>query len=178
MDILQTDLRFYKKGYENASYIPWKAARECTQTLELFQDNVSMARTINGELANTGHKPIKKYKSVITCEDNHPIAFEGIWKWDIVCVECVQRLVTAEVKKGGSVVLERRPVKGSVFLCTEGEIFQLKDPQQGFQVKLDQSEGPGFISYRPILEMIVIDVEMKTDEQKCTTISKISLEEI
>ena len=175
-----TELKFYKKGDENRSYIPFGSARECSQTLELVSLNPhGLRRTIEGTLVEI-EKPVLKYRSVIRCEDENCVSLEGVAQYSILIVECIQRLVTPFIEKNEPIKLERTPVKGSLFLHKpDGEIvlYKQEGQEEGEVIEFRSSEE-GFLSYRPLLQMCLFDFQLKTDEWGCTVGWKMELEEV
>lgn len=163
MDILQTDLRIYKKGSDRV-YIPIGASSGCSQTLSLLS-SCNITRSIEGVLSEIKTIPVK-YESKIRYTDEknqYAIAFEGLTMGDILIVECVQRLVSRQISAPGEIKLDKKPVKGSVWLHDKnGSVKPLPKAEQA--IKLTQEDLPCIVSYRPVLEMVLIEMISKHTE--------------
>ena len=68
------------------------AARGITQTLDPIEAATSLRRTVNGALLNIASTQFKKYRSVISCADQVPPAFDGLWPGQQITVKCAAEL--------------------------------------------------------------------------------------
>ena len=148
---------------------PPLSARGCIQTLTPLEAGV-FQRTINGELIYTGKGSHQKYQSTITCQDKTSIAIEGLWRGSKVQVQCLQRLW--QKGEGGEVILERPYVPGSIMIHG-GEIIHI----EGNRVQVSVGQGV-FVSYRPLLDMVVTNFSLLTDEWGMVCGWSLHLEEI
>jgi hypothetical protein len=128
--------------------LPSWSARGLNQTLAPIEASAQMRRTVNGELLDISYLPFQKYGSKITCDDLRIPAIDGVWPGDEVTVECVAEL---SYPTGGTA--QRPAVPGS-----------------------SRTEG-GFVFYRPILVMLVKNIETQTDEWGATMQWTIDCEE-
>lgn len=80
--------------------IPLYSCRNVRQTLTPIGAASYMRRTVNGELIDLSPTQFRKYKSSISCSDNTPPAFDGIWPGLIVNVSCAKEL--GYITSGGS----------------------------------------------------------------------------
>lgn len=72
--------------------IPPYSARGLKQKLEPIDGTKVTARTVNGTLIDLSPTQMRKFKSTITCQDQNPPAFDGLWPGMIVTVDCVKEL--------------------------------------------------------------------------------------
>jgi hypothetical protein len=161
---------------------PPLSARGCSQTLEVT-NQTPMKRTLDGVLVPLREKPIKKYRSVIMCQDKEPFAFGSLSQGQIIEVGCLAVLwqkVDREV-----VELERKPVEGSVGVFDEQKRkipFQRGDREhvitlQGLQPNRTLWGGE-FVQYRPWLTMRITHFIWETKEWEGYVTWKLSLEEV
>lgn len=69
------------------------AARGLTQTLEQIDAPApSILRDINGTLVDISPPQFEKYKSSITCKDRETPMLDGVWRGQVVTVDCVGEL--------------------------------------------------------------------------------------
>jgi hypothetical protein len=129
--------------------IPEFSARGLTQTLTPIGAAASLRRTVNGDLFDLSQSQFRKYASTITCTDQEAPAIDGIFPGQVVTVECAARLSYLTVTG------PQRPV------VTGSEIV-----------------NGSFTSYRPILEMRVIGIDLNDDEWGASRQWSIQLEEI
>lgn len=130
--------------------LPRWAGRGIVQTLEPIGASVQMKRTVNGHLRDLSYAQFRKYSSKITCTDLRAPALDGIWPGQQVTVSCVAEL--AYRAAGGEA--ERDVVSGS-----------------------ERTEN-GFVFYRPILVMRVVNFKSSIDEWKADIAWEMDLEEI
>lgn len=127
------------------------SARGLKQTLEPIDSAKSnFHRTINGELINLAPVQFKKYKSVITCEDQEAPTLDGVFPGDTVTVQCAAEL--SYLTAGGS---PNRPVVGGSTYADGSYSF-----------------------YRPELVMMVMDFKTEKDEYGAVVSWELDLEEV
>jgi hypothetical protein len=125
------------------------AARGITQTLEPIEAATSLRRTVNGSLVNLAAAQFRKYKSVISGNDQIPPALDDIWPGDQITVECI-----SELGYTGSGGPAKSVVTGS-----------------------SRTEGTTTF-YRPSLSMRVVRIATRTDEWGAVVGWSIELEEV
>ncbi len=153
------------------------ALRGCTQTLYAFGE--AGVRTLSGKWIQSPHVCKKKYRSTIFCKDLYPVSLEGIWPGDILGVHCVQRFITSAVTSGERVHLHRKPVQGSFLFHTEEGEETVEDIEEDNQyVTVPQHFKTGFLSYRPLLHMVLLTFSFETHEWKRASGWKMELEEV
>lgn len=128
--------------------VPPYSARGLSQTLEPINEALHVERTINGELLNLGYEVMQKYKSTIIGSDQRPPAVDGVWPGTLVTVDCIATLSYPEGGTAG-----RTPVVDGVL-------------------------ENGYVTYRPRLEMMVINFSIDEDEWGATVGWKLELEEV
>lgn len=126
-------------------------ARNLTQTLAPIRQTQQIVRTINGNARDLSNPSFRKYASKISCTDVNPPAFDGVFPGALVTVHCAVSLVYMTGNLGSP---HRSPVSGSQY--TEA----------------------GFSYYRPILNMIVMDLSDGFEEWKAGNAWDITLEEV
>lgn len=173
----QTDLKIYSINDQNQTYIPLGAARGCKQTLDPI-NTAATFRTINGTLVAFNCEGYDKYTSTISCDDAYPISFDGLWPGCSLLIECIPQLMTPLVQQGALIKLQRKPVQGSIMLHTSENATCALNADDERQIQLKQNEGPGYISYRPILRMIIKRFFTETKEWDGKVIWKVELEEV
>lgn len=168
----ETDLTLEIVGKGNA-LAPF-SSRECTQTLSPLTQGI-LRRTINGVLVCVGNGGHRKFQSIISCKDKAPPAFDGLWKGTLVKVGCIQSMTHVVPPNSQKVQLER-----------EGSSLHLHEysgktwPVEGTQnrgVVIPQAFPGGFLSYRPILKMVVKNYFLETDEWGASVGWQLELEE-
>jgi hypothetical protein len=130
--------------------VPDYSARGLTQTLEPIEASASLRRTVSGALVDLSHAQFRKYKSTISCQDQEPPAFDGVWPGHVVTVDCVAEL--SFLTSGGSPA--RPVVSGS--MRTDGD----------------------FVFYRPQLDMLVTGFSVSRDEYDAAVQWHLDLEEV
>jgi hypothetical protein len=129
--------------------IPLYSARGLVQTLTPIEQSANLRRDINGNLVNLSLQQFQKYASKITCKDVNAPALDGIWPGQIISVSCVSELsfLTA------SGIPARPAVDGSM-----------------------RFQG-AFTFYRPLLNMMVMQLNLSEDEWPADYAWELSLEE-
>lgn len=127
--------------------VPPYSARGLSQTLTPIAASQQLRRTVNGALQDLSAPQFRKYSSKISCTDQQPPAFEGVFPGATVIVDCVAELAypTMTDEPDREVVASR--------------------------------EESGFTYYRPRLTMLVTDFEISRDEYGAITAWTLSLEE-
>ena len=168
----ETDLTLEIIGKGNA-LTPF-SSRECTQTLSPISQGV-LRRTINGNLVCVGHEEYKKYTSTISCKDKAPPAFDGLWKGTLLKVGCIQSITQIVSAHSQKVQLERDSV--SLYLHeSSGKTWPAEKVQDRW-VSIPSSFPGGFLTYRPLLRMMVKNYFLETDEWGLTVGWQLELEE-
>lgn len=136
-----------------------QSARGCTQTLmPLPQGN--LRRTINGKLVWIGSRTHRKFQSIISCKDQAPPAFDGLWRGDQVKVTCLETLTQTIPKNCQTLTLEREPASLHL-LDLKGQRWEAPINQH---IKLPPGFQGGFLIYAPRLFMMVENYTLDMDE--------------
>ena len=162
---MESELKMSRGGF------PPLSARGCVQSLTPIKLG-NFHRTINGKLIYNTPTGSKKYCSRIVCHDKSAFASEGLWVGEEVGVACIQRLI--QKFSGSKVNLERIPVNGSVKVIAAAKT-ELKVVERKV---VFERPAEGFISYRPVLQMRITDMQLKTDEWGLKAQWQLDLEEI
>jgi len=72
--------------------LPLYSARGITQTLETIDGAMFQARTVNAELVDLAVPRFRKFKSVISANDQRPPSRDDIWPGRVVAVGCAYLL--------------------------------------------------------------------------------------
>ena len=126
-------------------------ARGLTQTLELIPEATDLERSVNGTLVDLSNPIFRKYKSKITCTDINAPPLDNIWPGMVVTVDCAISLCYPTGNPGSPA---RPEVSGS-----------------------SRTDG-SFTFYRPIMEMLVVNVTQHLDEWKAAIGWDLELEEV
>lgn len=159
---METDLTIEGHG------LPPFSARGCHQVLTPIR-NGEYRRTIEGKLIFIGNETHHKYRTKIRGQDKTTPVLEKWWRGCQVRVGCIQRLCQEVIGNGleKRVELARIPIEGSVIVFDEAkekpailkvqerEVFLAGAPPKGKRL---------FISYRPLLEMMMTHHTVETDE--------------
>lgn len=139
----------------NGVGLPDASARGIKQTLQPIDGASSLRRTVNAELIDISDISFRKYRSVISGDDQVPPAFDGVWPGMTVTVGCmVELVVNGEVATTTDPIFGRPVVPGSV------------------------RHEDGFTYYRPELTMLVVDFNVDRDEWGAQTGWTLALEEV
>lgn len=130
--------------------VPPYSARGVEQTLAPIDESDDLRRAIDGTLMDLSYAPFRKFKTTLSCDDMDPPAVSGKWPGQVVTVECVSELAAAEYDMN----FDRPAVEGSI------------------------RQSGGFYFYRPILEMMVVKFQIKTDEYGAAVGWSMDLEEV
>lgn len=154
---------------------PLFSARGCVQELVPVPGNDSLfQRTVNGALIYLGNASDVKYRTTIKCQDKEVPAFAHLWRGSLVKVGCMQPLI--QPFQEGKATLSKPFVDGSVRVCDRAHKnvpFKLS----GQDVKTDDVTD-GYVIYRPILSMCLIDFIMSHNEWGAKAGWSLTLEEI
>lgn len=126
-------------------------ARGLAQTLSLIKGLAEPVRTINGGLRDISNPTFRKYASEITCTDINAPPLDGLFRGMIVTVGCAAVL---GYRTGNAGSPNKPQVSGSSW-----------------------SLG-AMTFYRPLLEMMVMDLSENFEEWKSDFQWKLSLEEV
>lgn len=168
----ETGLRLEILG--KGKVIPPFSTRECIQTLIPISHG-SLRRTINGNLVYVGYKGYRKFHSTIACKDKIPPGFEGLWKGDLVKVGCIQALTQTVPKKTSKLQLEREALSLHLYDTTTKR-WSVKQGSDRW-ISLPPEFPGGFITYTPLLLMMVKTYHLEVDEWGLTVGWKLELEE-
>lgn len=128
--------------------VPPYSARGLQQSVEVIDAAIDLRRTINGALHDVSQDQFRKYRSVITGNDQRPPAIDGVWPGLELTVDCIFELAFPIGGTAGSVV-----VPGS------------------------QHDEAGFTFYRPRLTMLVTSFSVNRDEWGAVVNWQLGLEE-
>lgn len=140
--------------------VPPYSIRGAQQDLAPIAAAVQLRRTVNGTLTDFSEDQFQKYVSTISCTDQEPPAFAGLWPGrQVLVVDCIAELGIAlntdlDATDDPGTIDGRDLVNGS--WRTEGEF--------------------GF--YRPSLTMLVTGFNLTKDEYGATTSWSLQLEEV
>lgn len=130
--------------------VPPYSARSLSQTLTPISSASVLRRSLTtGRLINLSPPEFRKYKSVITCNDQQAPALDGIWPGQILTIDCVRPLSFKTI--GG--IPQRTVVEDSEF--SEGE----------------------FTFYRPRIVFMVVNYTMDGNEYEANNNWQLDLEE-
>ncbi len=152
---------------EGGGFPPF-SARGCQQVLTPIR-NGEYRRTVEGKLMFIGNDSHHKYHTKIQGQDKTIPAIEKWWRGQHVRVGCIQRLCQEFISNGvmQTIKLARLPVEGSVIIFDELQKAYRLAIEQGVEVTLKEIPPTGkllFISYRPLLEMMMTHHAIQTDE--------------
>lgn len=173
---METDLTLAGKG------LPPFSARGCHQILKPIV-NGEYRRTIEGQLLFLGDESHCKYQTRIQGQDKASPALDQWWRGQQVQVGCIQRLCQEfqgdGVKK--NLTLLRQPVEGSLIIHDEERNEYTFSAIEGKTMISSHPPSQGkrlFISYRPLLEMMVTHYTFETDEWGHVVKWSLELEEV
>lgn len=72
--------------------LPDYSVRGATQTLAPIDAAKNYRRTVNGRLEDVSDQVFRQYRSTITCTDQAPPEFAGLWPGSRVTVDCITEL--------------------------------------------------------------------------------------
>lgn len=147
----------------NIGGLPPFSARGCEQELTPISDG-EFHRDINGDLIYLGQYTHAKYKSVIRCNDKAAIATDGLYRGREIELGCIQRLWQKFDANQTEVFLDKVPVLGSLYAYSEDEIEIPIPHAKGKHIILQTPNPGGYICYRPLLIMRIINYSLNTNE--------------
>lgn len=158
--------------------MPPMSARGCVQELHPIAQG-EFCRTINGDLMFVGPKS-HKYRSIIRCADQNPLATDGLTIGEEVLVGCIQALCqrVAAGQSARTIALERPCVPGSAAAVDETNRPIAVREVDASHVEVGPCASECFVSYAPILRMRITNMHFATDEWKMQTKWQLELEEI
>ncbi len=126
-------------------------ARGLTQTLSVIKQTQQSARTINGALRDISNPVFRKYESKITCTDINAPPLDNLWPGMVVTVDC------------------------AAILC-----YKTGNPGSPFHSEVSGSSWSlgAFTFYRPILSMMVMNLNQSFEEWKADFVWELDLEEV
>jgi hypothetical protein len=130
--------------------VPPYSARGLTDTLTPIAASRNMRRTINGRLRDVSAPQFQKYAITISGSDQQPPACDGVWPGRRITVEMIQELCYETATDGPG----RTPVPGS-----------------------ERVEGD-FTFYRPVLDVLVTNWEVRKDEYGAVVSWTLEAEEV
>jgi hypothetical protein len=155
----ETDLTLEFVSVGNS--LPPFSGRECTQTLMPIPHG-ALRRTINGNLVWVGNKGHRKFQSLISCKDKASPALSGMWKGSLLKVGCIQSLTQIVPQRIEQIQLEREAL--SLHLYESSGKFWLAEKAEDRWIEIPSAFPGGFITYRPLLLMVVNNYQLETDE--------------
>lgn len=155
--------------------IPVGAGRGITQTLS-FVNNGDLRRTVNGKLVDVTRKENRKYVSTVSCTDMDAPSISEIWRGEVLDVSFIVKLSQAVSPPSQNVTISREAVAGSIQgFDTDGLPVPI-DSITGQDIEFEADVA--LVSYNPLLEMMVVDVSVNTDEYDAQVGWSIQLEEV
>lgn len=147
----------------NIGGLPPLSARGCEQELTPITQG-DFHRNVNGELIYLGDDTHTKYKSVIKCSDKAAIATDGLYRGREIELGCIQRLWQKFEVNQRDLRLDKTPVSGSVYAYSEDNTEIPILHTQGKSVRLQTPHTSGYICYRPLLSMRIVQYSLNTNE--------------
>lgn len=147
----------------NIGGFPPFSARGCEQELTPISEG-DFHRNINGDLIYLGADTHTKYKSIIKCNDKAAIATDGLYRGREIELGCIQRLWQKFEINQHELYLDKVPVEGSLYAYSndEAEIPIMRSDDK--YVLLTTPNSGGYICYRPLLNMRIIQYSLNTNE--------------
>jgi len=147
----------------NIGGFPPLSARGCEQELTPISEG-EFHRDINGDLIYLGQDTHTKYKSTIRCNDKAAIATDGLYRGREIQLGCIQRLWQKFESGQTEVHLDKKPVQGSSYAYNQNQeeikILQI----YGKHIILESPNSGGYVCYRPLLSMRIIQYSLSTNE--------------
>ncbi len=147
----------------NIGGLPPFSARGCEQELTPITTG-EFHRNINGDLVYLGSNIHAKYKSTIKCSDKAAIATDGLYRGSEIELGCIQRLWQKFTPNQAELHLDKTPVSGSLYAYSEEKLEIAIIQVDGKRVLLETPNPGGYICYRPLLNMRVIQYSLHTNE--------------
>jgi hypothetical protein len=157
---------------------PPLSARGCVQELRPVQQT-NFKRNIYGDLVQLGQDFLLKYQTTIHCEDKTTLTTDGLIPGNIVDVACIQQLWEKIPENSREIKLSRSPVNDSITCLNHQQEIIPIDGVDGTRVTLSTTQNsPSFITYRPLLRMMVKDFKLNTNEWGMICGWRVDLEEV
>ena len=157
--------------------LPPMSARGCKQEL-IPLPNGEFRKTVNGALVFVKTSEYQRYQTTIKCSDMNCPAVGNIWIGSKVEIGCIQSIWQNADSSEKIIYLSRTPVKGSVIVINSNNKL-IRHTVEGSAVHiLEEISGQIFISFRPILEMLITDFRVETNEWELKTSWILCAEEV
>jgi hypothetical protein len=150
--------------------VPPYSIRAAQQTLIPIKESQALKRSVNGTLIDLSAPQFRKYSSVITVTnrpDVQPPSWDGIFPGSTFTMWCISEL--AQRLSGFST-----EAIGTISTETESPALGLHRPAVPGSIRYES----GFVFYRPVLQMMVVDLTQKTDEWGCYVDWTLTSEEV
>lgn len=147
----------------NIGGLPPFSARGCEQELTPIEQG-EFHRNINGDLVYLGLDTHTKYKSIIKCDDKAAIATDGLYRGREIELGCIQRLWQKFEANQKELILDKIPVEGSLYAyCKDQKEIEILKVD-GKKIALTAPNPGGYLCYRPLLCMRIVQYSLKTNE--------------
>ncbi len=147
----------------NIGGLPPFSARGCEQELTPIEHG-AFHRNINGDLIYLGSDTHAKYKSTIKCNDKAAIATDGLYRGREIELGCIQRLWQKFTANQAELQLDKTPVGESLYAYSEAQVEIPITQVNGKLVSLETPNPGGYLCYRPLLNMRIIQYSLHTNE--------------
>ncbi len=158
--------------------LPPLSARGCYQEITPVAQGL-WRRTLNGTLIYIGSEDIK-YNTFISCKDKTVIATESFIPGRPMEVGCIQRIwqKVDPCRNNTPIQLQKAFISGSVVAVNKlGKSLNIQRVL-GQEVVLNDRNETVFLSYRPVLKMMIKDFKLHIDEWGMTSGWSLVMEEI
>lgn len=155
--------------------IPTGAGRGISQSITLF-DNGDLRRTVNGSLVDLTRDESRKFVSEISAIDQKTPTFAGIWKGMEISVECISTIRQLVNPPSTTVELIRDAVELSIFGRDVDGAKVTPTLVDGRDITF--AVNVYLVEFFPVLDMVVSDISIDTDEYESTQSWRLSLEEL
>lgn len=156
---------------------PVGSDRGITQSLAPI-DNGDLRRTVNSLLVDTTREVNRKFTTTINCTDFDAPTLAGVWKGSEFTVESIAYLNQVVNPASSTVTLIRDAVTTSI-IGVKADGSQIS--ATGFShitLVATFAENVVVVKFRPILDMLVVEVSSDTDEFEAGVGWSVTLEEI
>ncbi len=147
----------------NIGGFPPFSARGCEQELTPIEHG-DFHRNVNGDLVYLGSDAHAKYKSTIKCNDKAAIATDGLYRGREIELGCIQRLWQKFEANQPELELDKLPVEGSLYAYSNDQVEIKILKIDGKKITLATPNPGGYICYRPLLSMRIVQYTLKTNE--------------
>lgn len=156
---------------------PVGSDRGITQSLAPI-DNGDLRRTVNSALVDTTREVNRKFTTTINCTDFDAPTLAGVWKGAAFTVECIAYLNQVVNPANDTATLIRDAVTTSIIgIKADGShITPVSFSHITFLATF--AEDVVTIKFRPILDMLVVEVSSDTDEFEAGVGWSVTLEEV